>query len=109
MEFKVLNAKNEPVCDVDSKGDPIRFFHLKPDSKYRVVDVDENRVSDLANLQFATWTTKDFHIRNVYLQDRKTKFAASSVYTKLGYSRGDYVPREDDEATEAAASTNESS
>ncbi len=94
---KILNEKNEPICHVDTKGDPIRLFHLKPDSKYRVVDVDENRVSDLSQLQFKTWTTKDFHIRNVYLQKDKTKFSTTSIYTKLGYSRDDYEPREDDE------------
>ncbi len=92
---KIYNDKKEPICHMDQKGDPIPLFHLKPDSKYRVVDVDDNRVTDLSQLAFQTWQTKDFHIRNVYLQKDKTKFATTTIYTKLGHSKADFEPRED--------------
>ncbi len=85
----------------NDKGEvfPVRLYHLKDDSHARYYDVDGNRISDLSTLANATWQTKDFHVRNVYLQKDKTKYSATIINTQLGHSRDDYIPKEDDDYT----------
>ena len=79
---------------VEKKEDPVRLYHLKDDSSYRVMDVDGNRVTNLAQLPYASWQTHEFCVKNVYLQKEKTKFATKALFTKLAHSKDDYVPKD---------------
>lgn len=106
--FFADETPEEAEIRILNKQDPVRLYHLKSDSSaYRVVDVDGNRVTDLAQVPYACWQTHEFVVKNVYLQKERTKFATKMLFTKLAHSKDDYMPKDSDDHEEPEEASNE--